>query len=237
MINNSYPGKFILLAGVDDSGKGTQARRLETILSASYPKVKILRPFPKEPTKGPIGQRIYDILFDRDSEITLKDNITEKVYITDFGLQCWFIKDRIQHYQEVIIPALASGVNVICDRGMDSTIVYGGNTIEDFKKLIALHETLFAEAGLTFFWPDLIIIYDITPETAMRRRKASGKKCDAFEDELKTRRVASNYRALAALYPNCRLVDAEPEGEEGQKIIFADARRYIYPVLGINDWA
>lgn len=236
MISNPYPGKLILLAGVDDSGKGTQARRLETVLTAIYPKIKVLRPFPKEPTRGPIGQRIYDILFDRDSEFTLKDDATEKVHITDFGLQCLFIKDRIQHYKEVIIPALASGTNVICDRGMDSTIVYGGNSISDFKKIIALHEEMFTEAGLTLFWPDLIVVYDVTPETAMRRRKASGKECDAFEGELKTRRVTSNYRALAALYPNCRLVDAEPEGEEGQRVIFVDARRYIYPVLGINDW-
>ena len=236
MISNPHPGKLILLAGVDDSGKGTQARRLEIIIPASYPKVKVLRPFPKEPTKGPIGQRIYDILFDRDPEFTLKDGVEGKVKITDFELQKWFIRDRIQHYQNVIIPTLASGINIICDRGMDSTIVYGGNTIGDFRKIVALHEEMFAEAGLTLFWPDLIVVYDITPETAMRRRKASGKECDAFEDELKTRRVTSNYRALAALYPNCRLVDAEPEGEEGQRVIFADARRYIYPVLGIKDW-
>ena len=79
MINNPYPGKLILLAGVDDSGKGTQARRLEIIIPASYPKVKVLRPFPKEPTKGPIGRRIYDILFDRDLEYTLKDGLERKI--------------------------------------------------------------------------------------------------------------------------------------------------------------
>ena len=236
MIANPYPGKFILLAGVDDSGKSTQSRRLEIIIQASYPKVKILRPFPKEPTNGPISNRIYDILFDRDPEYTLKDNVKGKTTISHFELQRFFIEDRVQHYREVIIPALASGMNVICDRGMDSTIVYGGNTINDFKKIVALHEEMFAEAGLDLFWPDLIVIYDVTPETAMRRRKESGKECDAFEGELKTRRVTSNYRALAALYPNCRLVDAELEGEEGQKAIFTDARRHIYPVLGITDW-
>ena len=237
MVSNPYSGKFILLAGVDDSGKSTQARRLETVLLASYSKVvKVLRPFPKEPTRGPIGQKIYDILFDRDFEFTLKDGVEGKIKITNFEFQKFFIEDRIQHYRDVIIPALASGVNIICERGMDSTIVYGGNAIEGFRKIVNLHKEMFAEAGLTLFWPDLIVIYDITPETAMRRRKASGKECDAFEDELTTRRVTSNYLALAALYPNCRLVNAEPEGEEGQKIIFTEARRYIYPVLGIKDW-
>jgi len=68
----------------------------------------------------------------------------------------------------------------------------------------------------------------------MRRMDASKKEKDAFENELKVRRVTSNYRALAALYPNCQLVDAEPENEESEKTIFTDARQYIYPVLGIE---
>ena len=62
----------------------------------------------------------------------------------------------------------------------------------------------------------------------------SKREQDAFENELEARRVTSNYRALAALYPNCRLVDAEPEGDEGEKAIYADARKYIYPLLGIT---
>ena len=95
-----------------------------------------------------------------------------------------------------------------------------------------MHEDLFAEAGVPLIWPDLIVIYDVTPETAMRRMEKKEK--DAFENELKARRVTSNYRALAALYPNCQLIDAEYDGEEGQKAIFADARQYIYPLLGLN---
>jgi thymidylate kinase len=99
---------------------------------------------------------------------------------------------------------------------------------------MATHDEMFAEAGVPLIWPDLIIIYDVTPETAMRRMDTSNKEKDAFENELKARRVTSNYRALTALYPNCKLVDAEPEGEEGEKTIFAEARQYIYPVLGIE---
>ena len=234
MIPNSFSGKFALLAGVDSSGKGTQSKRLSTIFKAQYPNVKVLQPFPKEPTKGPIGRRIYDILFDRDPEYTLKDGVEGKTRISDFEMQRFYVEDRIQHYRDVIIPALASGVNVICDRGIDSAIVYGGNTIGEFAKVVAMHEDMFAEAGVPLIWPDLIVIYDVAPETAMRRMEKSKREKDAFENELKMRRVTSNYRALAALYPNCRLVDAEPDGEEGERAIFAEARKHIYPLLGIE---
>lgn len=190
MIPNPFPGKFILLAGIYGSGKDTQAHRLSIVLQAQYSKVKLLHPFPKEPT--------------------------------------------IEHYRSVIIPALESGMHVICNRGIDSTIVYGGNTIGEFARVVAMHEEMFAKAGIPLIWPDLIVIYDVTPETAMRRMEVSGRQKDAFENELKARRVTSNYRALAALYPNCRLIDAEPEGDEGEKTIYADARKYIYPLLGID---
>lgn len=227
MVINPHPGKFILLAGYDGSGKDTQANRLSNALTY-FSHVNVLRPFPKEPTKGPIGTRIYEILFGRDPEFKLGVNL--------FGLefQKFFIRDRIEHYREVIILALQSGTHVICNRGIDSTLVYGGNTIAEFRQIMQVHEEMFAEAGVPLIWPNLIVIYDVTPETAMRRMDKSGKEKDAFENELKARRVTSNYRALAALYPNCKLIDAEPEGEEGAKAIFADARQYIYPVLGIE---
>ena len=231
MQSNPYPGKFILGAGYDGSGKDTQLHRLDTVLQAVYPKIKVLRPFPKEPTSGPIGKRIYDILFGRDSEFKLGENLF------DFEFQKFFIYDRIDHYRRVIIPALESGINVICNRGLDSTIVYGGNTISEFRRIVNMHEEIFSEAKVPFIWPDLVVVYDVTPETALRRMRASGKKLDGFENEEKARKVTSNYRALAALYPNCKLVDAEPEGEEGEKIIFKDARQYIYPVLSIKDFS
>jgi thymidylate kinase len=159
-----------------------------------------------------------------------------KIKITGFDLQKFFIEDRLQHYRDVIIPALTSGVNVICNRGVESTIVYGGNTIGGFNMVVRMHEHIFTLADVPFIWPDLIVIYDITPETAMKRMENSKPERDAFESELKARRVTSNYRALAALYPNCKLIDAEPEGEDGQKEIFLNVRQYIYPLLGITNF-
>ena len=225
---NPYPGKFILLAGVDGSGKDTQGRRLELVLRTQFNSVRVLKPFPKEPTQGPIGARIYDILFGRDPEFKLGPSGN----LSDFEFQKFYIRDRIDHFQHLIIPALKAGTNIICNRGIDSTIVYGANTIHGFKKIMEMHEEMFKEAGVSLIWPDLIVIYDVTPETALKRMEKKTK--DAFENELKVRRVTSNYRLLAALYPNCKIVDAEHEGEEGEKIIFAEARQHIYPVLGVE---
>ena len=94
MIINPHPGKFILLGGYDGSGKDTQANRLDMVLRARYPRIKVFRPFPKEPTRGLIGRRTYDILFDRDQEYTLKDGVEGKVKISEFELQRFFIEDR-----------------------------------------------------------------------------------------------------------------------------------------------
>jgi dTMP kinase len=226
MILNPHPGKFILLAGYDGCGKDTQAARLRNLLIAQ--KIKFLNPFPKEPTQGPIGRRIYDILFDRDPELKLGVNLS------DFEFQKLYIQDSIYNYKNVIIPALKSGINVISNRGRESALAYGANTINGFERIMAMHDEMFAAADVPFIWPDLTIIYDITPETALSRMNASGREKDAFENELKARRVTSNYRAIAALYPNCKLVDAEHDGEDGIKYIFAEARKHIFPILGID---
>ena len=228
MIKNPYPGKFILLAGVDYSGKDTQAGRLERVLSAQFPDIKVLKPFPKEPTKTPSGQRIYDILFNRDKEFKLGENLT------DFEFQRFYIENRIEHFHDVVIPTLLAGTHLICNRGKDSTLVYGAKTLSDFKRIMDMHEEMFKKANLPLIWPDLIVIYDVTPETVLNRMINSGRENDAFENIKKATQVISNYRALAALYPNCVLIDAEPDGEEGQKLIFAEARKHIFPLLGIN---
>src|SRR3989344_151462 len=137
MIQNPHSGKFVILAGCDGSGKDTQARRLEKALTF-FSKVKVLQPFPKEPTKGPIGTRIYEILFGRDPEFKLGENLS------DMEFQKFFIRDRIEHYRGIIIPALNSGMNVICNRGIDSTLVYGGNTKTTVLKIIRCPEEKFA---------------------------------------------------------------------------------------------
>jgi len=227
VIPNPYPGKFILLAGVDFSGKDTQASRIEKVLKVQYPNVDVLKPFPKEPTKTPSGQRIYDILFGCDLEFKLGVNLT------DFEFQKFYIRNRIEHFKDILIPTLQSGVNVICNRGIDSTLAYGARTLSDFKRIMDMHEEMFVEAGLPLIWPDLIVVYDITIETMVKRRAQSSRMPDAFEVDKKAIQVISNYRALAALYPNCVLIDAEPDGEEGQKAIFTEARKNIFPVLGI----
>ncbi len=86
---------------------------------------------------------------------------------------------RAQHIHEVILPALAEGRVVLCDRFTDSTEAYqGGGRKLGTKPVLALHEILCG--GLQ---PDLTILLDnevsFSVERARRRNrrhKARGRK-------------------------------------------------------------
>lgn len=91
-----------------------------------------------------------------------------------------FAADRAEHINKVIIPALNAGSSVLCDRYLYSTITFQGYGRGINRSLIDQANTL-ATQGLV---PDLVILLDLDPETALRRIAArTGNGQDAFEDE------------------------------------------------------
>jgi dTMP kinase len=73
--------------------------------------------------------------------------------------------DRAQHVQEVILPALAQGYCVICDRYVDSTLAYQGYGAE--RSLEAIRQVnMIATQGLE---PHLTLLFDIAPTQRFSR--------------------------------------------------------------------
>jgi dTMP kinase len=115
---------------------------------------------------------------------------------------------RAQHIHEVILPALAEGRVVLCDRFTDSTEAYqGGGRKLGTKPVLALHEILCG--GLE---PDLTILLDnevaFSVERARRRNRKQKttrpeKDENRFEQENRAffGRVRSAYLAIAARAP------------------------------------
>ena len=103
-------GLFVTLEGLDGCGKTTQWHLLKQFLeNNNIPNVCI-----REPGSTPLGENLRNIIKNPNEEIT---PITEAyLYAT-----C-----RAQLVEHVILPALTSGKVIVCDRFLDSSLVYQG---------------------------------------------------------------------------------------------------------------
>jgi len=108
-------GIFITFEGLDGSGKTTQLKHLAAALEADGHRVVTLR----QPGGTALGDRIRAILLDSRSESALGGIAPEAEMALMFA-------DRAQSLRQVILPALAEGAVVLCDRYTDSSEAYQG---------------------------------------------------------------------------------------------------------------
>jgi len=108
-------GLFITFEGLDGSGKTTQLKHLAAALEADGHRVVTLR----QPGGTALGDRIRAILLDSRSESDLGGIAPEAEMALMFA-------DRAQSLRQVILPALAEGAIVLCDRYTDSSEAYQG---------------------------------------------------------------------------------------------------------------
>lgn len=109
---------FVVLEGIDGSGKTTQARLLAERLGAEYT---------REPTDGPIGR-------------VLRDAVERRVTLDPVALALGFAADRAQHVAW-IRARLEEGCSVVSDRYVLSSLAYqlGGAVTEDWLRAINRH--------------------------------------------------------------------------------------------------
>ena len=194
-------GCFITLEGSDGCGKSTQHRLLSEYLRACGHEVVATR----EPGGCPISERIRGIVLDAKEE-----------GMCDVCEALLFAAARAQHVHQVIRPALQKGQVVLCDRFVDSSLVYQGagralgQVVADINRV-----------AVDGCMPDLTILLALDPRTAMRRRTAACSP-DRIEKEQGqfVEKVYQAYQALAAANPQrYRVVDAGGTPEEVLKRI------------------
>ena len=170
-------GRLIALEGGEASGKSTQARLLAASLGALLT---------HEPGGTEIGRRIRAVVLAPD--LGDLDPRAEALLMA---------ADRAQHVAEVLEPALARGTDVVTDRFAGSSLAYQGFgrglDVADVRRVSA-----WAAGGLE---PDLIVLLDVPPDIAARRRTAVDDRMEAESAEFHAR-VADGYRALAAAEPD-----------------------------------
>jgi len=156
-------GRFITIEGVEGVGKSTNLTVLETLIKEQGFDVLVTR----EPGGTATGERVRAILLDKEEQ--------KMTAMTELLLM---FAARRQHVEQVIEPALASGVWVISDRFTDSSYAYQGGGRQLGSQTVAELEGYV----LGDFSPDLTIILDLDVSTSLARA-TSGSEADRFESE------------------------------------------------------
>ena len=177
-------GAFLTVEGLDGSGKGTQIERLSDALDRWGYEVVHTR----EPGGTPIGEKIREILLDR-----------ENAGMADVTEALLYAASRAQHVREKILPAVAEGKVVLCDRYLDSSVAYqGGGRQLGIDEVLRINSPAVEGA-----MPDLTVFLDLDHEESLRRRCAASEP-DRMEMEADSfhARVEDGYHELIARDPD-----------------------------------
>jgi len=179
-------GRFIALEGGEASGKSTQARLLADDIGAL---------FTFEPGATLIGRSIRPLLLD-PTTVGLVARAEALLYAAD----------RAQHVAEVVRPALASGVHVVTDRYLYSSIAYQGYG----RDLVPEEVQVLSSWATDGLLPDLVVLIDVPLHDAARRRDRSPDRIEGAGEDFH-RRVREGFLTLAEADPaRFAVVDGSP---------------------------
>jgi dTMP kinase len=170
---------FISFEGQDGSGKTTQAGLLADWLLSQGREVVATR----EPGGTALGEAIRDI-------------VLHGMEMTAWAEAALFASARAEHVTRVIRPALARGAWVVCDRYVDSSLVYQG--IARGLGIDAVLDLNRAVTGGLLPARTFVLVLDAD---AARGRQGDYLDRIEREDEDFRRAVADGYRELAGLFP------------------------------------
>nr|WP_010130747.1 dTMP kinase [Microbulbifer agarilyticus] len=156
-------GKFITLEGGEGVGKSTNLRFItQWLTEQGIPFIQT-----REPGGTPLAEQLRNLLLEKREERV--DPTAELLMV---------FAARAQHLQRVILPALADGKWVICDRFTDATYAYqGGGRELDWNLIAQLEQTVQGDLR-----PDQVLLLDVDPEIGLQRAASTGE-ADRFESE------------------------------------------------------
>lgn len=204
-------GLFVVFEGGDGAGKTTQMELLRDALQRRGIEPVLTR----EPGGTAVGERIRNVVLDPE--------LPEMGHRAEAML---YAAARAQHVEEVIEPALDADKVVICDRYVDSSIVYQGVGrglgSDDVRRL--------NRWGTDNVEPDLVVLLDLPADEGLRR---AGKNPDRLEGAGLDfhRRVNEAFRRLALMVPDRYLV---VDATRGIDEIHARVRDAVFQNLGLS---
>jgi dTMP kinase len=163
-VNKNKKGFFIVIEGLDGSGKTTQAKTLARKLRKSHNAV-----FTAEPSRGKIGTFIRNrILYGQT-----RPPVSVEALL--------FAADRIDHIQSEVQPAIDEGKLVVSDRYVYSSLAYQGSAGLNLEWIETINQL--AQK------PDLAIFIDVAPEVVLERLKRKKSIMENLETQRKVRDI------------------------------------------------
>ncbi|WP_157670667.1 dTMP kinase [Chitinibacter sp. GC72] len=160
-------GRFISVEGIDGAGKSTHLAWLVDYMQRRQLQVRQSR----EPGGTPLGEKLRALLLNDEMHLE-----TEALLM---------FAARNEHLQRVILPALAAGEWVLCDRFSDATYAYqcGGRGLS-IERFMLLEQWVQGRDGAAagLIEPDLTLIFDV-PLDVSQARMANSRVLDRFERE------------------------------------------------------
>jgi dTMP kinase len=206
-------GLFITFEGPDGSGKTTVAKKIvDELLKLNYQVI-----YTREPGGSNIAEEIRNLILDVHN--TAMDPRTEALL---------YAASRRQHLIEKILPALQQNKIVICDRYVDSSLVYQG-----FARKLGI-DTIYQinKFAINDYFPDLTIYCDIDAETGLERiYKNSGREINRLDLEQYEfhRRVVEGYQEITKLYPERNIINVD--AKQAVDKVFTDALKIVLDLI------
>ena len=173
-------GRFITFEGIDGAGKSTHIEALAQRLRTTGATVVCTR----EPGGTALAEQLRELVLQ-----TPMDPLTEALLV---------FAARRDHLQQLVVPALARGETVLCDRFTDATFAYQGAG-RGFDLAVLGQLENWVQGAIA---PDLTLWFDVAPDLAAQRRSAA-RAPDRFEQQDKHffERVRQGYQARMQAAP------------------------------------
>lgn len=204
-------GYFITFEGGEGTGKTTIINYISKYLEEKGYNVVSTR----EPGGIDIAEQIRSIILDVKN--------TKMDYRTEALL---YAASRTQHLAEKVIPALKENKIVLCDRYLDSSLVYQG-----IARGLGIENVLKVNMFALEYMPNITFFIDVAPSVCFKRLKDNNREMDRLDLENMDfhNMVYEGYKKVAKMYPD-RIVSIN--GDRTIDEIIKDVVKYIDKLIG-----
>lgn len=209
-------GILIAFEGIDGSGLSTQASRARDELEKRAYLFSDVESEPvtyltKEPTDGPVGGEIREVL-------------TERLEIDPETLALMFAADRRDHTEQSIRPMIDEGKIVLVDRYYLSSLAYQGVEVGDLDWIKSINSKA--------MMPDLTILFDVSVSVASERIENNRLTKEVFENPEKQKQVRQKYIEVADSLSEEGLDIRVVNGEKSPDRVEREVMKHIHEKIG-----